>query len=340
MIITTYKYIIAFIFFTNAILHAQNDTIHLKNNNVLVGEVKSFRTGIIIIETSYSEEDFKIEFNKVKKLFIQRKCHIILTDNRRRFGNISTDPNGTVVITLENGKIERYRLEEVVALMEVEDNFWKRFKASIDLSYNFTKANNDKQFTITGEFEYINKRVLLNGKISVLNSTQDNADNIKRTDANLDLKRLFSKKWYFLGEFSFLKNTEQALEGRFFPNIGVGRFLLSKDNFYLGLSIGYAYIIENYVDAALDKTSSEMSIYSDFNMFDFNDFSLKTKIKVYPSLSEEGRIRTDFDLSLKYDLPLDFYIKMGFTLNFDNQPAIAGNDFDYVFNSGVGWKID
>ena len=83
-----------------------------------------------------------------------------------------------------------------------------------------------------------------------------------------------------------------------------------------------------------------MTIYSDFNMFDFNDFNLKAKIKLYPSLSEKGRIRTDFDISLKYDLPLDFYIKMGFTLNFDNQPANVGHAFDYVFNSGFGWKFD
>jgi hypothetical protein len=75
-------------------------------------------------------------------------------------------------------------------------------------------------------------------------------------------------------------------------------------------------------------------------MFDFNDFDLNTGIKFYPSLSEKGRIRTDYDLTLKYDLPLDFYVKLGFTLNFDNQPAIEGNDFDYIFTSGFGWEFD
>lgn len=75
-------------------------------------------------------------------------------------------------------------------------------------------------------------------------------------------------------------------------------------------------------------------------MFDFSDLNLKTGLKIYPSLSEKGRIRIDYDLTLKYDLPLDFYIKMGFTLNFDNQPAIEGNDFDYIFTSGFGWKFD
>ena len=65
-----------------------------------------------------------------------------------------------------------------------------------------------------------------------------------------------------------------------------------------------------------------------------------TGIDFYSSLSEKKRIRTDYDITLKYDLPLDFYIKLGFTLNYDNQPAIAGNKHDYIFTSGFGWEFN
>ena len=75
-------------------------------------------------------------------------------------------------------------------------------------------------------------------------------------------------------------------------------------------------------------------------MFDYKDFDLKTTIKFYYSLSEKGRFRTDYDLNLKYDMPLNFYIKLGFTLNYDNQSAISGSDFDYILSSGLGWKFN
>jgi len=75
-------------------------------------------------------------------------------------------------------------------------------------------------------------------------------------------------------------------------------------------------------------------------MFDYTDVSLTTGLKFFVSLSEKGRVRSDYDITLKYDLPLDFYIKMGYTLNYDNQPAIEGNDFDYIFTSGFGWEFD
>lgn len=80
------KYLIIIVLLISSVIYAQNDTIQLKNNDVLVGEVKSFTKGILVLETSYSDEDFKIEFNQVKGLIIQRKCLVVLTNGRRRFG--------------------------------------------------------------------------------------------------------------------------------------------------------------------------------------------------------------------------------------------------------------
>ena len=320
--------------------NAQNDTIHLVNNEFLVGEVKSFDRGVLTIETSYSDKDFKVEFNKVRGLFIQRKCNIILTEGRRRFGNIRTDTRGMVMITLEDGTIEHFKLEEVIALQEIHEKFWNRFTVALDFGFILTKANNSTQFTIGGQFDYTDEKWLFEGNINLLNSVQDDVDRIERTDAKLQLIRLLSKKYYLLGDVSFLSNTEQALDGRISPSIGVGKFLISTNKLYLGVNLGFAYTIENYTDASLNKTSSEAVIGLSYNMYDFKDLDLNTGVKFYPSLSENGRIRTDYDLILKYDLPLDFYIKLSFTLNFDNQPVVEGSSLDYIFTSGFGWEFN
>ncbi len=333
-------YLIIIVLLIGAVLSAQNDTIQLKNNDVLVGEVKSLSKGIMVLKTTYSDKDFRIEFNEVKGLIIQRKCLLTLTNGRRRFGNIRTDIEGVVTITLEDHTTETHKLEEVIGLNEIDDKFWSRIKGSIDFGFNFTKANSNSQFTINGTLNYIDKSWMYEGDISVLSSTQNNADNTKRTDANLELIRILARKWYFLGDMSYLSNTEQALDGRISPSIGFGRFFISNNKLYLGLSIGFTYNIENYVDATLNKTSSEAVLAASFNMFDFEDIDINTGIDFYTSLSEKGRFRADYDITLKYDLPYDFYIKFGYTLNFDNQPAIEGNDFDYIFNSGIGWKFD
>jgi len=61
MFINFNKYVIIIVFLITAFAKAQNDSIQLKNNDILVGEVKSFSTGILVLKTSYSDEDFNIK---------------------------------------------------------------------------------------------------------------------------------------------------------------------------------------------------------------------------------------------------------------------------------------
>jgi len=321
-------------------IEAQNDTIRLKDNTSLTGEIKSLSTGILTMETAFSDKDFKIEFNKVEEIIISRKCIISLTNSRRYFSNIKSETPGTFTLFFEDGTSTQFKMDEMTGLIEVNEKFWKRFKFGLDLGYNFTKANNNAQFTISSYFNFVNERWLMKGNINVLNSSQDSVKNVKRTDAMLEAIRLLHKKWYLLSDVSYLSNTEQALKGRVSPSLGLGRFIKSTNKLYFGLSLGATYNIENYEDATLNKTSSEAFLSSSFNMYDFKDFDLKTGIKFYAGLSEKGRIRADYDITIKYDLPWDFYIKTEFTLNYDNQPAVSGTELDYIFTSGFGYKFD
>jgi len=70
MVVIPNKYLLVIMLFMSTVTWAQNDTIQLKNKDLLVGEVKSISKGILIIETGYSDEDFKVEFNKVSGLII------------------------------------------------------------------------------------------------------------------------------------------------------------------------------------------------------------------------------------------------------------------------------
>ena len=70
------------------------------------------------------------------------------------------------------------------------------------------------------------------------------------------------------------------------------------------------------------------------------DFDLTSNLNIFPSLSESRRLRTDFNVTSKYKIISDFYVKIGFTINYDNQLAVEGNEIDYNFTSGVGWKFN
>ena len=108
---------------------------------------------------------------------------------------------------------------------------------------------------------------------------------------------------------------------------------------YFGVGGGLSLNNETFTNGTPKRTSLEGYIGSEVNLFDIGDFSLLSNLYVYPSFTESGRWRTDFKLDTKYDLPLDFYIKFSVTLNYDNQPAVAGKETDYVYVFSVGWEL-
>ena len=318
----------------------QNDTIVLHNGNEIYGEIKDLYTGVLTIETSYSDQDFKIEFNKVKGMTIQRKCLLVLTGARRKFGNVRTIEKGKVEFTASDGTKEVFPLDQIISLEEVEDKFFKRFKGRIDAGFTLTKANNDRQITVETVLDYNGEKYLAQGSVNYLSSDRDEVAETKRLDAKLSLQRIMQRNWFVSGSLSFLSNTEQALDGRTTPSLGVGRLPVSTNKLYLAVSAGLTINFEQFVDESLNKTSAEAFFDTSFNMYDFADIDLITGVRLYPSLTEKGRFRTDYDLTLKYDLPLDFYVKIGFNLNYDNQPAVEGNEIDYNITSGLGWKFN
>ena len=335
-----FKYILITFLIFSTLVTAQKDTLFLKNKDVLAGTVENFSAGVLSFSTDYSDEDFKIEFDKINGIYIHKRSIITLTRSRRRYGTIKTMVPGTISITTGKDIVETFKIRELISLQEVNEDRKKRISGSIDLGYDFTKAQGKSQITLDGKLAYLGELWVSNASINLLQSRQDEVEDIKRIDAKTDLRRLLSRTWYLIGELTFLSNTEQTLEGRFTPNIGVGKLLASTHRLYFGVSIGLAFNNENYVDHSLNKNSVESFIAGNLNMYNFDDIDLITDIKVSPSLSEIGRIRTDYSITLKYDLPYDFYIKTGFTVNYDNQPAIEGNEIDYVFSSGFGWEFN
>jgi hypothetical protein len=305
-----------------------------------VGSVESFDVGVLVFSTSYSDKDFQVEFDHITELYIHKKCIVTLTKSRRRFGLVRTIKPGIITITTNKDFVETFKLSEIISFQEVSEDRRKRFSASVDFGYDFTKAQGKRQTTVNATLGYVGELWVTNGSLNVLDSKQENVVDVKRVDAKADVRRLISKTWYLIGELTYLANTEQALEGRYTPNLGLGKLLASTSKLYLGISSGIAFNFETYDDPTLDKKSTEAFIAANLNMYNFKDISLTTDFKISPTISNLGRARVDYNLTLKYDLPYDLYIKTAFTMNYDNEPAIAGNEYDYIFSSGFGWEFN
>ena len=319
---------------------AQNDTIVVKNGNVLYGEIKKLRAGVLTMKTPYSNSDFSIDFSEVTEIKVEKRCFLILSGGRRRTGYVKSTTPHKFTFSDNNGIQEIFNISELIVLDELSDRFWKRITGNVDLSYTLTKANNASQLTVGGGLAYRGPRWVSNATISSLDSKQDNTAEIQRTNITGEIQRILSRNWYLLANLSYLSNTEQALDSRYGIRPGAGRFLVLSNKLSWGLNAGLNFNIENFSDATPDNQSTELFIGSQLNMFDYEDWKLNTNINVFPSLSEGGRWRIDYNIDIKWDLPYDFYIKTSLQFNYDNQAASTGSDFDYNLTSGFGWSFN
>jgi hypothetical protein len=328
-----------FLFFSIAICFAQNDTIYFKNKDVIVGELKSLSSNIMIVKTEYSDSDFKIEFDKVIKLILENKYSIDLVSGQRLYGNVKSKKEKSVTIIDNYGNEKEVDINQIVKLLKIDDGFWNHFKGTFDFGYNVTRTNNSKQYNFSSSLSYFSDKWIHRGQYNQLFTAQDDTETIERTDWSLDTKRYLDNNWFFNSNVSFLSNTSQSLESRITPSIGAGNYLVRNNKLFFLCGGGLTYNIERYFDTTDNKNSTEALLLTQLNMFNFKNIDFYASITGYPSLSEKGRFRSDMNFKLKYDLPFDFYIKSELSINYDNQPANIGVRTDYVFSSGFGWEL-
>ena len=334
------KFFLSFCFiFLGIAAFAQTDSLVMTNGDMIVGEIKSMDKGVLYIETPYSKNDFNVKWVEISELYSTTRFLITLQDGRRINGNLHSNDEGKIILLDENGMETEAALSDLVNLIGLKSEFWSRVHANIDLGFSFTKANHLRQGTMAIGAGYLGDSWSADLYFNLFRSVQDSITATKRNEAGINYKYYLQHDWYLMLDGNYLSNTEQALAARYTGKAGAGKFLAHSNQSYWGVGGGLSVNLENFTNETPNRSSAEAYVGSELNLFDTGDLSLLSNIYVYPSLTESGRIRSDFKLDTKYEFAHDFYIKFNLTLNYDNKPAISGNETDYVYGISLGWEL-
>ena len=318
-----------------------NDSILLSNNDILVGEIKKMDKSVLIFKTKYSDSDFKIKWHKVISIKSNRIFIIALDDGQRINSSINSIENKPGVVDLDSG-VSSFEedLLDVIYLEPIGRNFLNRLTIDVDFGITIAKANNFRQLTSNISGTYLANKWKANGYYKTVLSHQDGAADINRMDGELTGNYFLRNNWFLQMGGVYLSNDEQKLKLRSTYKAGAGYYFVRSNRISLGAGGGLAWTNENYIDDTPDKASGELYLAVGFNKYDIGDLSLLTSAILYPSITEKGRYRADINFDMKYDLPLDLYIKMSITYNWDNQPIEGAAKEDYVFTTSFGWEFN
>jgi len=320
---------------------AQNDTLIINKNTILVGEIKDMDKGVLTFETAYSDSDFKIEWLTVTNIISNRDYRIILSDGTRLYGAIRTDTSDATII-IDDNKIGLVRTtpSAIIYLKHVSSgNIFDVINLSMDIGYTFTKANSLHQLNSDIKGDYYSNIWGIKAYTNTVHNTQKDAVPTKRTNAGTGLKLFFKRDYFAAIDADYFSNNEQNLNLRSNYNVSIGKYFIHTNHIYLNTSTGIAYSFENYNDTLTDRKSVEGKLGIELNMFDTGDLSFFTNLIFYPSITEKYRLRTTINLTSKYELLNDFYIKLSLDYNYDTKPIDGIDPDDYVISTGIGWEL-
>lgn len=322
-------------------LFAQKDTVYSSTGDIIVGEIKSMSRNVLSFDTDYADSEFKIEWANVKGLVSKSKVIIHTNSGERYTGNLNYNTDSNRIVFIVNSLADRsIALDEIVHISTLSNGFWSSIVISLDAGYSYTKANSLSQFSMTGNVNYTADKWRLGGGFNNVATNQDDVDPTTRNEANLNFNRdILGNTFAFVG-MDFLESSEQSLDLRTTSKLGVGYYLVRTNSMFLQGGVGLANANEKYIGQDPENSFEGLG-QIEFDAFDIGDLSFRAKVSAYPSFTNKGRIRVNSDVSFKYDLPFDFYIKASFIHNYDNQPLVEGVDMvDFVFQTGIGWEWD
>ena len=325
-----------FIIGGSGVAYAQ-DVVITTNGDRLVGEIKSVEKDVLTLETPYSDADFKIEWEDIVSIASDRQFLVETFDGRRVSGALKPDPAKKLVVLVADTSVQ---LSDVSAVQPFERTFWARFDTALDFGYSMTRTNSAKQLSLGANLSYRDERYVDVVFANVFSSTQENAPETQRWDVANDFRRLLGSRWYANTTQEFLNSEEQGLDLRTTIGGGGGRYLLRSASQYLALGGGLAWTNEIYTDPALEtKDSAEAYLGTEFMTEKLKITDLITRFTWYPSLTIDDRYRLAFRFDLDFNLPGDWYFRVGYFDNYDSQPPVGFSSNDYGWSNAFGFKF-
>ena len=319
------------------VAHAAKDVVVTTSGDRLVGEIKGVENDVLTLSTEYSDADVKIKWDKIASIESDRQFLVETFDGKRVSGALKADAQKKAAVVVAEADV---RLPDVSMVQPFERGFWSRFDAALDFGYSLTKTNSAKQLSLGGNLAYRDERNLDSLFVNVFRSSQANAPETQRWDLGNDFRHLLGTRWYVNTTQDLLNSEEQGLDLRTTIGGGAGRYLFRSGSQYLAAGGGLAWTNENYTDPAQpSENSAEAYLGTEFMTEKLKVTDLLTRFSYYPSLTISGRQRVNFRFDLDFNLPGDWYLRVGFFDNYDSRPPAGFSENDYGWSNAFGFEF-
>jgi hypothetical protein len=332
--------------FLSLILHSlawaqDEDIVVFDNGDRLTGEVKSLERGLLRFKTG-AAGTISIEWDNVAHLSSTQNIQVETIEGLRYLGALYRSAKVFVVtVETESGPIE-LDASRVVKMSPIEETVDGRLDGDIYAGYSFTKATEVKQVNAGFNVDYRTELRIYSLTVDATLSDTGAEKSSQRINGTLEYTRLWQNRWLTNGILNLTRNDELGIDLRTWLGVGGGRIVAQSNESALIVDAGLALSRENVAggNASEDSLEAYGRIRWDWFHYDFPELDLASTFIVFPSLTESGRVRGDFDITFRWEFIEDLSWRLSFYDSFDsntNDPEAASND--YGVNTSLSWEF-
>ena len=327
--------------FGDALAREKTDVVWLMNGDRLTGEIKQLEHGILRLSTD-SMGEVRIEWDDIERIDSGYAFQFERTDGTRVTGFVRETTEDRD-IHLGNGQSEmKFAHENVIRISQIEDTFWDRLKGSLSVGYSFTKASNVAKGNLSGRATHRTeiRSFTLDGS-TIITSDLDE-ESTQRSNLQFSMTRFRSNRWFNSYLTGFESNDELGLDLRTSLGAGVGRYLIQTNKSELSLLAGVIGTAEALQGEESSQENIEGMVSLDYSRFiyDHPTLDLSSRFTAFPSFTQRGRVRTQLDISLRWEIINDLFWDLSYYNTYDSDaPSGSESSHDYGVVTSLGWSF-
>ena len=311
-----------------AALAKYDDTVFLDNGDRIMGDVKELSRDMLRFKTDAMGTVY-IRWEDIQSVETAKFLRIELKSGRRVVGSLGRADAANQLVISTRREDERHELDEVVAFvpLKLQEAWYDRIEGAVKFGLNGTKGSNTVQWNLGANGLYRGENYEVSSRFdSIITDKSDDTSSERINFAN-NYRRLLSNRWFWSILAGYEKNDELGIDDRWSAGGGYGRFLVRSNVLELMLQGGLLASREFRTDTANNQFEAYLGGHFAWFRHRFPKTDIRTDLIVLPSLSDDGRLRTNLDLSLSREIISDLSLDLSVYYSTDNQaPEEAGGD--------------
>src|SRR5450432_134147 len=169
-------------------LAQKTDVIVLFNGDHVTGEIKSYATGRLSVETDIGS-DLSLKWNRITSITSDKQFEIETTDGAYHYGGLApSTPPGKLTVVGEGAAVELGFLD-VVRISPIRQTFWSRWAGSLDLGFNYTQASSIVQLNLNANAIFRRPTFAATATINTFFSSQNGVPSSQRANITLGYQK-------------------------------------------------------------------------------------------------------------------------------------------------------